>query len=165
LRLGKNTVGLEEMSWHAKQLILAQNRASAAGLAGPLNAPYQMKVVAVAVTAVAGLVDERTDDIDAETSNAALFCGILQIRPAESERIKRLAIVHEADPQAVPSEPERYGDGSPRGMWPTTMRYGVGEELIENDQKPRPLVIRQTTLMRELDSKGLQPSELGGLGA
>ncbi len=124
-----------------------------------------MEVVAVALTAVAGLVDERADDIYAETANAALFCGILQIRPPESERIERLAIVDEADPEAVPSPPERYGDGSSRRMRPTTMRYGVGEELIENDQKPRPLVTRQTALVRELDGKGLKPSELRGFSA
>jgi hypothetical protein len=44
------------------------------------------------------------------------------------------------------------------------MRYGVGEELIENNQKPRPLVIRQAPLVRELDGKGLKASELRGLG-
>jgi hypothetical protein len=44
------------------------------------------------------------------------------------------------------------------------MRYGVGEELIENDQKPRPLAIRQAALLRELDCKGLKPSELRGIG-
>ena len=49
-------------------------------------------------------------------------------------------------------------------MWPATMRYRVGEELIENDQNPRPLVIRQTALLRELVGKGLKPGELGVLG-
>jgi hypothetical protein len=44
------------------------------------------------------------------------------------------------------------------------MRYHVGEELIENDQKPRPLVIRQAALVRELDGKCLKPSELLGIG-
>jgi hypothetical protein len=44
------------------------------------------------------------------------------------------------------------------------MRYGVGEELIENDQQPRPLVIRQARFVGELDGKGLKPSELRGLG-
>ena len=62
-----------------------------------------MEVVAVAFTAVAGLVDERADNMDAEPANAALFCGVLQIRPAESERIERLAIVEEAYPEAARS--------------------------------------------------------------
>src|ERR1700730_10580779 len=44
------------------------------------------------------------------------------------------------------------------------MRHRVGEELIQNDQKPRPLVIRQAPLVRELDGKGLKPGELRGLG-
>jgi hypothetical protein len=122
-----------------------------------------MEVVAVAFTAVAGLVDERADNMDAEPANAALFCGLLQIRPAESERIERLAIVDEAYPKAVPPPPERHGDGSARRMRSMTMRYGVGEELIENNQKPRPLVIRQAALVRELDGKGLKPSQLRGL--
>ena len=46
-----------------------------------------------------------------------------------------------------------------------TMRYGVGEELIEDDQKPRPLVSRQPALVREVDGKGLKPSKLRDLGA
>jgi hypothetical protein len=86
-----------------------------------------MEVVALACTAVAGLVDERADYMDAEPPNAALLCGVPHIGRAESQRIERLAIVDEADPEAVPSTPERHGDGSPRRMWPTTMRYGVGE--------------------------------------
>ena len=123
-----------------------------------------MEVVAVALTAVAGLVDERADNMDAEPANAPLFCGLLQIRPAESERIEGLAIVDEAYPKPPRSPPERHGDCSSRRIWSETMRYRVGEELIENDQNPRPLVIRQTALMREPVGKGLKPGELGVLG-
>jgi hypothetical protein len=39
------------------------------------------------------------------------------------------------------------------------MRHRVREEFIENDQKPRALVIRQTAFLRELVGKGLKPSE------
>ena len=92
-----------------------------------------MKVVAAALAAVAGLVDERADNMDAEPANAALFCGLVQIRRAESERVEGLSIVDEGDPEAVPSPPERHGDCSARRIRTTTMRYGVGEELIEND--------------------------------
>ena len=116
------------------------------------------------LAAVTGLVDERADNMDAEPADAALFCASLQIRPAESERIERHPIVDEAYPQTASPPPERNGDGSSRRMRPTTMRYGVGEELIENDQKPRPLAIRQAALLRELDCKGLKPSELRGIG-
>ena len=109
-----------------------------------------MEVVAIAFTAVAGLVDERADDMDAEPANAALFCRPLRIRPAESERIERQPIVDEAYPEAASPPSEGDYDRSSRRIWPTTMRYCVGEELIENDQKPRPLVIRQTALERKL---------------
>jgi hypothetical protein len=102
--------------------------------------------------------------MDAEPANAPLFSGLRQIRPAESERIERPSIIDEADPEAARPPPERHGDGSSRRMRPMTMRYGVGEELIENDQKPRPLVIRQIALVRELVGKGLKPGELRGLG-
>ena len=122
-----------------------------------------MEVVAVAFAAVTGLVDERADNMDAEPANAARG-RLHQNRPAESERIKRLAVIDEADPQAARPQPERDGDGSSCRMRPMTMRYGVGKELIENDQKPRPLVIRQTALVREPVGKGLKPSELRGLG-
>src|ERR1700749_2357839 len=101
-------------------------------------------MVAAPFAAVAGLVGERADNMDAEPANAAFFCGIFQIRPAESERVEGLTIVHEGDPKAVPPPPERHGDCAARRIRPATMRYGVGEELIENDQKPRPFVIRQT---------------------
>jgi len=123
-----------------------------------------MEVVAVVLAAVAGLVDERANNMDAEPPNTAFFCGVLQIGPTERERIERLAVVDEADPQAVPLPPERHSDGSSRRMRPIPMRYHVREELIENDQKPRPLVIRQAALVRELDGKCLKPSELRGLG-
>jgi len=138
---------------------------STARPARQLNAPHQMEVVAVALTAVAGLVDERADNMDAEPANAALFCGVRQIRPAESERIKRPAIVDEAYPKAARPPPEHHGDGSSRRMRPTTMRYRVGEELIENNQEPRPLVVRQAASVRELIGKGLKPSEFRVLGA
>ena len=45
-----------------------------------------------------------------------------------------------------------------------TVRYRVGEELVENDQKPRSLVIRQGASVGELDGKGLEPSEFRVLG-
>jgi hypothetical protein len=44
------------------------------------------------------------------------------------------------------------------------MRHGIGEELFEDDQKPRPLVRRQAALVRELVRKDLKPGELCGLG-
>jgi hypothetical protein len=131
---------------------------------GQPNAPHQVEVVAVAFTAVAGLVDERADDMDAEPANAALFRRPLQIRPPESERIERQPIVDEIYPQAASVPPERDCNDYSRRMRPLTMHYGVREELIENDQKPRPLVIRQAALVRELGRKGLKPSKLRGLG-
>jgi hypothetical protein len=114
--------------------------------------------------AIAGLVDERADDMDAEPANAALFCGLLQIRPTESERVEGLTIVDEADPKAGRPPPERHRDCPSRRMRTKTVRHRVREELVEDDQKPRPLVIRQAPLVRELDSKSLKPSELRGLG-
>ena len=123
-----------------------------------------MEVVAVALAAVAGLMDERADDMDAEPADAALFSGVFQIRPAESERIERPAIIDEADPEAARPPPKRHGDGSSRRMRRTAMRHGIGEELIENGQEPRPLVSRQAALVRELFRKGLKAGELRGLG-
>jgi hypothetical protein len=126
---------------------------------------YQMKVVAAARAAVAGLVDERADNVDAKPADGALFSGRFQIRRAESERIERRPIIDEAYPEAAHPPPERHGDTCTGRMRSMTMRCGVGEELVENDQKPRPLVIRQTAFVRELVGKGLQPSELGMLAA
>ena len=116
-----------------------------------------MEVVAVALATVTSLMDERADNMDAEPANAPLFCRLLQIRPAESEGIERLAVVDETYPEAARPPPERHGDGSSRRMRSVTMRYGIGEELIENDQESRSLVIRQTALMRELIGKGSEP--------
>ena len=124
-----------------------------------------MEVVAVAIAAVAGLMDKRADNVDAEPANAALVRRLGQIRPAESERIEWLTVVDKAYPQAARPPPERHDDDSSRRGRSITMRYGVGEQLIENDQKPRPLVIRQPASMRELIGEGLQPSELRVLRA
>jgi hypothetical protein len=122
--------------------------------------PYQMKVVAAALATVAGLVDERTDDVDTEPADGALFSRRFQIRHAKSERIERRPIVDETYPEAARPPPERHGDISTGRMRSITMRYGVGEEFVENDQKPRPVVIRQTAFVRELVGKGLKPGEL-----
>ena len=119
-----------------------------------------MEVVAVVLAAVAGLVDERADNMDTEPADWALFSRRVQIRRAESERIERRPIVDETDSEAARPPPERHGDASTPRMRSTTMRYGVGEELFENDQKPRPLVIRQTAFVGELVGKGLKPPEL-----
>jgi hypothetical protein len=122
--------------------------------------PHQMKAIAAALAAVAGFVDERADNVETEPAGGALFSRRVQIRRAESERIERRPIVDETDSEAAHPPPERHGDASTPRMRSTTMRYGVGEELVENDQKPRPLVIRQTAFVRELVGKGLEPPEL-----
>ncbi len=121
-------------------------------------------MVAVALAAVTGLVDERADNMDTEPANAALFRCPFQIRPAESEWIERLAIVDKAYPEAARPPPERHRDCSSHRMRTKTVRCRVREELVEDDQKPRPLVIRQAPLVRELHGKGLKPRELRGLG-
>jgi hypothetical protein len=121
-----------------------------------------VEVVAVALAAVAGLVDERADNMDTEPANATLFRRPFQSRPAE---IERLAIVDKAYPEAARPPPERHRDCSSHRMRTKTVRYRVREELVEDDQKPRPLVIRQAPLVRELDGKGLKPRKLRGLGA
>ena len=125
---------------------------------------HQIQVVAAARAAVAGLVDERADNVDPEPADGALFSRRVQIRHGGSERIERRPIIDEAYPEAPRPPPERDGDASTRRMRSMTMRNGVGEEFVENDQKPRPLVIRQTAFVRELVGEGLQPSELRMLG-
>jgi hypothetical protein len=119
-----------------------------------------MKVVAAARAAVAGLVDKRADNMDAKPAEGALSCVRVQIRRAESEGIERRPIVDETDPEAARPRPERHGDTSTDRVRFATVRYGVGEELFENDQKPRPVVIRQTAFVRKFVGKGLKPSEL-----
>jgi hypothetical protein len=126
--------------------------------------PDQMKVVAAAFATVTGLVDERADNVDAEPADGALFSRRPQLRRAERERIKSRPIVDETDSEAARPPPKRHGDASAGGMRSTTMRYGVGEELVENEQKVRPLVIRQTAFARERVGEGLKRSELRMLG-
>ena len=60
--------------------------------------PYQIKVVAAAPAAVAGLVDKRADNVDTEPADGALFLRRIQIRRAESKRIERWPIVDETYP-------------------------------------------------------------------
>jgi hypothetical protein len=124
-----------------------------------------MEVVAPALAAIASLIDESTDNMDTEPADGALFARRVQIRRAESERIERRPIVNETYPEAARPPPECHGDISTGRMRSMTMRYDVGEELVENRQKPRSLVIRQTAFVRELVGKGLQPSELSMLAA
>jgi hypothetical protein len=128
------------------------------------DVPHQIKVVAATPAAVAGSVDERADNVDAKPADGAFFSRCIEIRHAEGERVESRPVVDESYPEAPRSPPERHSDASTPGMRSITMRYGVGEELFENDQKPRPLVIRQTAFVRKLVGEGLQPSELLMLG-
>ena len=125
--------------------------------------PYQMKVVAAAFATVTRLVDERADNVDTEPAEGALFWRRVQIRLPESERIERRPVVDKTNPEVTRPPSERHDDISISRMRFTTVRHGVGEELVENDQKPRAFVIRQTANQRELVDKGLKPSELGML--
>ena len=125
--------------------------------------PYQMKVVAAALATVTGLVDERADNVNAEPAEGALFWRRVQIRLPESERIERRPVVDKTNPEVTRPPSERHDDISISRMRFTTVRHGVGEEFVENDQKPRALVIWQTANERELVDKGLKPSELGML--
>jgi len=63
--------------------------------------PHQMNVVAAAFAAVAGLVDERADNVDAEPAGRAFLSCRVQIRRAESEWIKRRRIVDETYPEVA----------------------------------------------------------------
>jgi hypothetical protein len=69
-----------------------------------------MEVVAAARATIAGLVDERADNVDTKPADEALFSGRFQIRRAESKRIERRPIVDEAYPEAAHPPPERHGD-------------------------------------------------------
>jgi hypothetical protein len=129
-----------------------------------LDAPHQMKAVAASLAAVAGLVDERADDVDAEPTDGPIFWRLRQIRLVESERIEERPIVDEAYPQTAPAPSQRHGDTADGRMETGPMRYRVGEELFEDDQEPPPLVIRQSAFMRELVRNGLKPGELCMLG-
>jgi hypothetical protein len=46
-----------------------------------------------------------------------------------------------------------------------TVRNDIGEELFEDDEKPRPFAIGETTIASECLGKSLQPNELGSLAA
>ena len=119
-----------------------------------------MKVVAAALAAVVGLVDERADNVDTEPAERALFSRRIQIRRTESERIERRPIVDETYPEAARPPPERDRDTSAGRMRSISMRYSVDEKLFENDQHPRPLVIGQIAFVRERVGESLKPSEL-----
>ena len=123
-----------------------------------------MKVVAAALAAVAGLVDERADNVDSKPTDGALFSRRVQIGRAKNERIEGRSIVDETYPEAARPPPERDSDTSTGRMRSMTMRYGVGEELVENDQKPRPVVIRKGAFERERVGESLKPRELRMLG-
>jgi hypothetical protein len=123
-----------------------------------------MKVVAPALAAIASLIDESTDNVDTEPADGALFSRRVQIRRAESERIERRPIVNETYPEAARPPPECHRDTSTGRMRSMTMRYDVGEELAENDQKPRSLVIRQTAFVRKGVGEGLKRNKFRMLG-
>jgi len=119
-----------------------------------------MQVVAVAFPAIACSIDKGARNGDAEPADRTLFWWSIQIGAGVGERIERRSVVDEAYPEMARSPPKRNDYISAGRMRSMTVRYGVSEELLENDQKPGPLVIRQTAFVRELVGKGLQPGQL-----
>src|SRR5215831_11137299 len=104
--------------------------------------PDQMKVVAARTAAIAHLVDQRANNMDAEPADRAIFRRCVQIRRAHGYWIEGRRIVDETYMKAAPSPSEHHRDGSGSRMQPIAMRYSIGEELFENDQNPRPFVVR-----------------------
>jgi len=129
------------------------------------EAAYQMKVVAVALAAVARSVDQSTYNGDAEPTNRALFGRSIQIGRGVSERIEGRPVVDEIDCQASTPPIERYGDAVCRKFPLVTVGNNVGEKLFEDDQEPRSFLIGKTTIASECLGKSFKPDQLGSFAA
>jgi hypothetical protein len=129
------------------------------------EASYQMKVVAVALPAVARSVDQSAYNGDAEPTNRALFCRSVPIRRGMSERIEGRPVVDEIDCQATTPPIERYGDAVCLKFPAVAVGNNVGEKLFEDDQEPRSFVIGKTAITSERLGKGFKPDQLGSFAA
>ena len=117
-------------------------------------------MIAAALPAVAGLVDERAGDGNPEPANRSLFPWRIEIRPRMGERIEGPAVVDQIDRQPVAAPTE--GGGNALRI---TVRDDIGEELFEDDEESGPFVVGETAIAGECPGKGLEPVEFGALAA
>jgi hypothetical protein len=124
-----------------------------------------MKVVTVALSAVARLVDQGAHNGDAKPTDRALFCRSIQIWRGMSERIEGRPVVDKIDCQASTPPIERHGDAGCRKSPPVAVGNNVGEKLFEDDEEPRSFLIGKTTIASERLGKGFKPDQLGSFAA
>jgi len=117
-------------------------------------------VIAGALSAVAGLVDESTNDFNAEPANRSLFAGPIEIHSGMGERIEGRAVVDKIDRQPAAAPAERGGNALC-----ITVRGDIGEELFEDDEESGPFVIGEAAIAGECLGEGYEPAKLGGHAA
>jgi hypothetical protein len=111
------------------------------------------------------LVDESAHDGDAEPTDRALFYRSIQMGAGMGERIEGRPIVDEMDHEPVTPPTKRDGDTTSRTSDPVAVCNDIGEKLFEDNEKPRPFVVREATIAAERLRKGLEPGELRSLAA
>jgi|SRR6516165_3039842 len=127
---------------------------------GRRDPPGETKVIAAALSAVACLVDESTDDRNAEPANRSLFARRIEIQSGMGERIEGRAVVDKIDRQPAAAQAE--GGGNALRV---TVRDDIGEELFEDDEEPGPFVVGDPAIAGECLGEGQEPGKLGGNAA
>src|SRR5215469_18272864 len=118
-------------------------------LHGRCDAPFQTQMVAVAFPTITRSVNEGADDSDAEPTNLASFCRSIQIGAGMGERIEGWPVVDEINRQQAVLPAERNGDTPRRKLHPVAVFNDVGEQLFEDDEKARPFVTGEATIVTE----------------
>ena len=128
--------------------------------------PYEMKVVAVALSPIARFVDQGAHNRDAEAADRALLWRSIQVGGGVGKRIERRPVIDKIDCQPAVLPTERDGDTPRRKLHPLVSVFNdVGEQLFEDDKEPRPFVIGKGTIACKRFGKGFEPDELCGFAA
>jgi hypothetical protein len=100
------------------------------------------EMVARTVPRISGIINERSQDSKTEAANPPLCHRFIEIRQGLCQGVEWSAVITEFDLKPPGVEGEVDLDPALGGV-AVAMPHGIDEQLLENDQEPNPLPIRQ----------------------
>jgi hypothetical protein len=124
------------------------------------------KMVTIAVAGISGVIDERSQDWEAEPADRPICRVLIEIGQGAQQRVEWPAVIAERDLQPICIEGKGNSDpAEPRGLTVIAVVDGIGEQLLEDDQEPSPLSGGQSVAAGEPLGKAGQSAKLGRIAA
>src|SRR6266404_1233278 len=124
------------------------------------------EMVTIAVAGIPGVIDERSEDWEAEPADRPVCRGLIEIGQGPHQRVERPAVIAECDLQPAGVEGEGDFDlAPPRGLTIVAVVDGISEQLLDDDQETSPLSGGQSMAAGEPLGKADQAAKLGRVAA